>query len=138
MNSGSRVVAVVFVALAVFYVSYWLSFVFVPPEGNDWISYVFALCCAIVAGRYVWRTLGSDRKGIVPTVLSWSALVGAAGFAVGFFGPMLFAPGANQGPLLGIFITGPLGFVVGGIFGFIRAMVRLRNPGARGDGADAR
>jgi hypothetical protein len=26
---------------------------------------------------------------------------------------MVFKPEANQGPLLGIFITGPLGFVVG-------------------------
>ena len=31
----------------------------------------------------------------------------------GFFGPMVFAPGANQGPLLGILITGPIGVLVG-------------------------
>src|SRR5947208_66494 len=33
--------------------------------------------------------------------------VGGVAFAVGFFGPMIFEPGANQGPLLGIFFTGP-------------------------------
>jgi hypothetical protein len=33
----------------------------------------------------------------------------------GFLGPMILAPEANQGPLLGIFITGPLGLVVGAI-----------------------
>jgi hypothetical protein len=32
---------------------------------------------------------------------------------------MLFAPDANQGPLLGIFITGPLGAVLGAIGGFV-------------------
>jgi hypothetical protein len=40
-------------------------------------------------------------------------VVGAVGFAGGFFGPILLTPEANQGPLLGIFITGPLGFIAG-------------------------
>jgi len=31
----------------------------------------------------------------------------------------VFAPDANQGPLLGIFITGPLGAVLGAIGGFV-------------------
>jgi hypothetical protein len=39
----------------------------------------------------------------------------------GFFGPMLLALGANQGPLLGIFITGPLGFLAGLAWGVFRA-----------------
>jgi len=34
---------------------------------------------------------------------------------------MLIAPGANQGPLLGIFITGPLGFLAGLAWGVFRA-----------------
>lgn len=38
---------------------------------------------------------------------------GAIGFAIGFLGPMLLDPSSGNGPLLGIFITGPLGFVVG-------------------------
>ena len=36
-------------------------------------------------------------------------------------GPMVFAPDANQGPLLGIFITGPLGTLLGAIGGFVYA-----------------
>lgn len=42
---------------------------------------------------------------------------GAVGFAAGFFGPLLLTPDANQGPLLGIFITGPLGFALGALLG---------------------
>jgi hypothetical protein len=57
-------------------------------------------------------------------ILRWAFLVGAVAFAAGFFGPILLAPEANQGPLLGIFITGPLGFIAGALFGFIR---ELRN-----------
>ena len=43
----------------------------------------------------------------------WPLLLGAVGFASGFFGPMLFIPEANQGPLSGIFITGPAGAALG-------------------------
>jgi hypothetical protein len=46
---------------------------------------------------------------------------GGLGFALGFFGPMIFMGSANQGPMLGIFITGPLGFVVGAVGGFFRS-----------------
>ncbi|HSJ08109.1 MAG TPA: hypothetical protein VK936_15495 [Longimicrobiales bacterium] len=46
-------------------------------------------------------------------IVAWSACVGFLAFSAGFFGPIILAPGANQGPLLGIFITGPLGIVAG-------------------------
>ena len=50
-------------------------------------------------------------------ILRWAIVVGGIGFVLGFFGPMLLAPGANQGPMLGIFITGPLGAVLGAGYG---------------------
>jgi len=50
-------------------------------------------------------------------VLKWAFGIGFICFAAGFFGPIVLAPDANQGPLLGIFITGPLGFVAGSVFG---------------------
>jgi uncharacterized membrane protein len=37
---------------------------------------------------------------------------------------MIFAPGANQGPLLGVLYTGPFGLVLGVIWGAIRASRR--------------
>jgi hypothetical protein len=45
-------------------------------------------------------------------------------FLVGFIGPMIFAPGANQGPLLGVLYTGPFGLALGVIWGAIRASKR--------------
>ena len=57
------------------------------------------------------------------TVLKWTGLmavvVGAIGFAAGFFGPMIFMPRSNQGPLIGIFVTGPAEVVVGAIVGCV-------------------
>ncbi len=35
---------------------------------------------------------------------------------------MIWAPDANQGPLLGIFITGPLGTVAGAIGGLVASL----------------
>jgi hypothetical protein len=52
-------------------------------------------------------------------MLRWAAWLGGIGFAVGFAGPLIFTPEANQGPLLGIFITGPAGFLLGLIVGFV-------------------
>jgi hypothetical protein len=60
-------------------------------------------------------------QGIFAMAASWAAIAGAIGFCGGFFGPLIVTPGANQGPLLGIFITGPLAFVGGGIAGLIFA-----------------
>ncbi len=52
-------------------------------------------------------------------------LFGGIGFSAGFFGPIIFTLGA-QGPMLGIFFTGPLGFVLGGVAGFIYFSIRSR------------
>jgi hypothetical protein len=50
--------------------------------------------------------------------LSGALLVGAVSFTIGFVGPMLVAAGGNQGPMVGLFITGPIGTIVGAIAGF--------------------
>jgi hypothetical protein len=55
-------------------------------------------------------------------VVEWAFIVGGISFAIGFFGPMIVAPGANQGPLLGIFVTGPLGLVLGFGIGIFREL----------------
>jgi hypothetical protein len=51
-------------------------------------------------------------------------MLGSIGFAAGFFGPMILTPDANQGPLLGMFVTGPLGVLVGAVIGGLVAWWR--------------
>ncbi|MCI0362898.1 MAG: hypothetical protein L0Y44_05290 [Phycisphaerales bacterium] len=67
-----------------------------------------------------------QRKVRPARILSHGLIVGAIGFTLGFCGPVIFAPQANQGPLLGIFITGPLGFFAGIIVGAVREFMRIR------------
>ena len=61
-----------------------------------------------------------EKLGII---LQWVGIIaavgGALGFAVGFFGPIIFTPDANQGPLLGIFVTGPWGAILGAALGAV-------------------
>ena len=54
--------------------------------------------------------------------------IGALGFTIGFFGQILFIPEATQGPLLGIFITGPFGIVVGAIMGAVIGYKKSKEP----------
>lgn len=51
--------------------------------------------------------------GALKSALRGGCLLGLIGFCAGFFGPMIFMPDANQGPMFGIFISGPGGFVLG-------------------------
>jgi hypothetical protein len=59
---------------------------------------------------------------MLASIARWALILGILGFLGGFVGPIVFNPGANQGPLLGIFITGPLGFVIGAIVGLVLAL----------------
>ncbi len=49
----------------------------------------------------------------------WALSMGAVGFVAGFFGPIVLNPEANQGPLLGLLITGPGGAIAGLVLGVL-------------------
>jgi hypothetical protein len=69
------------------------------------------------------RSQGVMRGGCLGAVV-----LGGIGFLLGFVGPMILTPDANQGPMLGIFITGPAGAVLGAIGGAIAAAMRKPKP----------
>ncbi len=113
----------VFVFVYIF--TFWMLFAQILPEDMPWLSNLAALVTGAVAGVLIWR--GMDKQsGIAAIALRWAAIVGAVCFCGGFFGPMFLMPAANQGPLFGLFMTGPLGFIGGGIGGLIYALWRNR------------
>jgi hypothetical protein len=65
------------------------------------------------------------RPSAPPSALRWVLILGAAGFAAGFFGPLIFAPDANQGPLVGILISGPGGALLGGLLCALCTLLRV-------------
>jgi hypothetical protein len=67
----------------------------------------------------------------VTLIFVYGFVIGGICFLIGFIGPIIVTPEANQGPLLGIFITGPLGFVFGILVGLFYFFKRERNPDFR-------
>jgi len=128
--SFARAIVSVLAFAAVYFISYWLFFVQILPDSMGWAQTGGALLLAMAIGWLIWFQMGKASRGVMGTALVWAAVAGAIGFAGGFFGPMIFAQDANQGPMLGFFITGPLGFLGGGICGFIYALRNKREGGA--------
>jgi hypothetical protein len=114
-----RVMILLVVVPATYYFMYWVPFALLPFMGQRWIPNGIALLCAIGVGRYAWTKLDSTPHELMASTLLGAVVLGAIGFCGGFFGPLFFTPEANQGPLLGIFITGPLGFLLGAVSGFL-------------------
>jgi hypothetical protein len=96
------------------------------------LAFLLSALLSVVVGRQVWvgsaALVGGRAPGLLGSIVTGAAVVGGIGFVAGFFGPLLIAPGANQGPLLGLFFTGPLGIVAGAIGGAVYALSR-RNAG---------
>ena len=119
-------------AVATFFFVYWVPFSLILSDNADeWIPLVGSLVCALAVGRLVWRRTSAVHGGFIGHVVRWAFVVGGFGFVAGFFGPMILTPGANQGPLLGLFITGPLGFLLGAIGGAIGWWAGAAEPGSR-------
>ena len=122
MSILAKAVVATLVFLAVYFFSFWVVFAQIVPESMMWIALSAAFLTAAAAAFWVWRKAGAAQHHIFQTTLYWAVVAGALGFCGGFFGPLIFTPEANQGPLLGIFITGPLGFVGGGVVGLVYAL----------------
>jgi hypothetical protein len=93
-----------------------LAMVAVPATAAAFLSW-FAL-----AGGHP-RHREAIRSGVVG-----GTLVGGVGFAAGFLGPILLGLGP-QGPLMGIFMTGPLGAVTGAVIGALMGWLRWDDGG---------
>ena len=138
MRLAVRLLALLVVVPSTYCYIYWMVFSLIPVGYQDWISLLGSLLCALGAGWYVWAKLGSVSANLASCIFSGALLLGGVGFSAGFFGPIIFSPGANQGPLLGLFITGPMGFLLGGLAGLVYWLTReernLSNSKDKGSG----
>lgn len=114
------------VGLVTFFAAYWGSYILMGFEGGDTAMWVGAFC-AVLVGWFVYSSVSPGN--LVWRMFRMGFIVGGIGFALGFFGPMVFTPEANQGPLLGIFITGPGGFLLGCAYGLVEGLVTSRSEG---------
>lgn len=89
------------------------------PTHDGWIFWVPVTLWLLTMSALCWWStlLGNQAASRASIRASWRVgwIVGAVGLAIGFVGPLVFSPKASLGPLLGILLTGPLGFVVGAL-----------------------
>jgi hypothetical protein len=90
------------------------------------LTFLIPLVAAVAVSIYIWVRADDIPGYIAGFIFYGTVLFGGIGFAVGFFGPMIFLPEANQGPLLGIFITGPAGVLIGAISGLVYGHIKAR------------
>lgn len=109
-----------------FFAAFWGSFILMGFRGYDIAPWIGAVC-ALLVGWFVYSAVSPGN--LVWRMFRMGFIVGGVGFALGFFGPILLQPEANQGPLLGIFITGPGGFLLGCAYGLIEGLVTSRTEG---------
>ncbi len=89
-------------------------------HGHELIDLAFGLfesAVCILGGWFAWKGGSAGARSRLPRAFRFAFTIGGVSFLFGYCGPLMWAPQANQGPLLGIFVTGPIGFFVGLLLG---------------------
>ena len=116
MKASTRILISLGMLLICFFCIYFpLNWILPDLDKTD--RNISALGISILLSIFLFLiTKGRTRK-FVTQLLRTALIIGFIGFTIGFIGPIIFSPESNQGPLLGIFITGPLSFLAGLIGG---------------------
>jgi hypothetical protein len=83
-----------------------------------------AFVVASGVGVATFRASGSGGPASGRSVALGAAVGLVVGFLLGFIGPMLLDPTGAQGPMLGLFVTGPLGLLIGTAVALLRERLR--------------
>jgi len=101
-----------FAVMIIYLLVYWTCF----SDGFRRTGYeanFISLSIAILIGIVLWKKIENISNSLPAYIFGGGLLVGTISFIFGFLGPVILTPSSNQGPLLGIFVTGPLGFFFG-------------------------
>ncbi len=125
MNRNRLLTSVLFGVPAVLML---LFAIFICTRGGGWFSFIFSCPFWSAAILLILAAVGLSRTALFGSI--GCLIMGGVAFVAGFFGPIIFTPNANQGPLLGIFFTGPIATLVGTILGILTAIVMkgIRQP----------
>ena len=99
---------------------------YVPRFIQAILSFSIAFTCSFLVSKFVWKKIKVVNVDFISSTLMGGLIVGSIGLVGGFIGPIIFTTESNLGPLLGLFITGPLGFIIGMVVGAIYWKVRLK------------
>lgn len=106
--------------------SYWIYFAGYDLAGRPFLGRGMPVLVGLAAAAVILAGTSRLQHGFLSSVVLGAVALGSIGFVGGFFGPMILDPGANQGPLLGLLMTGPGGILLGGLLGALWWGVRRR------------
>ena len=120
MKTFIHIILTFFVIPIIYLFIYRKFFLAVKPAISNSLQMSISLIIAVLVAIVSWRKISNISNTLPGCVIAGGITIGIIGFILGFFGPMLLTTGSNQGPLLGIFFTGPggllPGLVVGGLY----------------------
>jgi len=96
------------------------------PQSIGFLGPFISFAVAILIAKFIWNKTDQLHDTFATYCLIGGFSVGGIGLLGGFFGPMIFMPDSNLGPLLGIFFTGPIGFVIGFLGGWIYWVIKKK------------
>jgi hypothetical protein len=92
------------------------------------VIYAPVAAVALVCGWFALRGHVEESRAEMRSGCATGAAVGAVGLVAGVLGPVILTPESNQGPLLGVLVTGPLGAVAGTLIGIVARRARRKPP----------
>ena len=99
-------------------------------EGYEPIGALFGLTSTSIAVLCWWYIFGwptTVDHACYRYAVRGGKIIGGICLLAGYVGPIILTPDANSGPLFGIFISGPIGFVVGMLSGIIYGLFRTHD-----------
>ncbi len=91
---------------------------------------ISALIAGAIIGAVVVYWSGGREGSDFSRIFFWGAVIGGICFIIGFVGPLYIGPESPQGPLFGIFMSGPAGALLGCAIGVVRSIRIVRARGA--------
>ncbi|MDH7445857.1 hypothetical protein [Aquimarina sp. 2201CG14-23] len=111
-------------AIFVFITIYLFTYVvmtYITPETliTLIVSQSISILLAILSMMLVYKKTIHISNDLATHIVVGGFIVGPIVFFLDYFVPVIITPTSHQGPLIGVFIAGPIGFVVGLISGLI-------------------
>jgi hypothetical protein len=94
--------------------------------GASWILLVPPFLLAAAAWTVERGAGNPPARILISSASRWALWIGVPAFLGGVLGPLILMPDSNAGPILGFLFTGPLGVILGGVMGTIRALPEYR------------
>jgi hypothetical protein len=106
-----KILSSIIISGVLLFVTYMFAVIFLQNNSYS------AIIAVAVAGLFYLLSYKVPEKTLTKVLIK-AMFTGIVTFLLGLVGPLIFLPDANEGPLLGIFITGPLGAILG-LFGWL-------------------